>query len=119
EWELLLHWSGSDWIGPRETLIDQLFAAAFLLSYIGFDKVRLPFTRQIEYLGSKSYGIYLIHSPVLEYTSRIIYHLAPTILAYQFVFQPLLYLVGFGLPLLLMALVNRSPSRRFYSFAFG
>ena len=119
EWEMLLHWSGQDWIGPRETIIDQLYALAFLFTYFGFDKVRLPFSRQIGNLGTKSYGIYLTHSPVLEYTSRILYHVAPVIFAYQIVFQPLLYLVGFGLPLLLMALFNRSPSRRFYSYAFG
>jgi membrane-bound acyltransferase YfiQ involved in biofilm formation len=119
EWELLLRLSGQDWIGPRETMIDQFYAAAFLLTYISFDKVKLPFSKQISSLGAKSYGIYLIHSPVLQYTSRILYHVAPAILAYQFIFQPILYLAGFGLPLLMMALVNRSPVRRFYAYIFG
>jgi membrane-bound acyltransferase YfiQ involved in biofilm formation len=119
EWELLLRWSGQEWIGPRETIIDQLYAAAFLLTYISFDRVKLPFSKQISSLGAKSYGIYLTHSPVLEYTSRILYHVAPAILAFQFIFQPILYVAGFGLPLLMMALVNRSPVRRFYAYIFG
>jgi hypothetical protein len=87
EWELLLRWSGQDWIGPRETMIDQLYAVAFLLTYISFERARLPFAKQIEYLGARSYGIYLTHSPVLEYTARITYHVLPAIFAYQIIFQ--------------------------------
>lgn len=119
EWEMLLAASGQPWIGPRETLVDNFYAAFFLLSFFAFDNLKTPLPTQISSLGTKSYGIYLVHSPVLEYTARLIYHVAPLVLAYQIIFQPILYIAGFGVPLLLMALVNRSPIRRYYSYLFG
>ncbi len=119
EWELLLAASGQSWIGPRETLIDNLYALCFLLSFIAFDYVRLPFQKQMNTLGTKSYGIYLAHSPVLEFTARAVYHLVPVVLAYQILFQPILYAAGLGIPLLMMAFVNRTPLRRYYNIIFG
>jgi peptidoglycan/LPS O-acetylase OafA/YrhL len=119
EWEALLLGSGQSWIAPQETIIDNLYAAMFLLTFLAFEQVRLPLADKISYLGTRSYGIYLVHSPVLEYTSRMIYHLAPIILSLPLLFQSVLWVAGLGVPLLLMAIVNRSPFRRFYSYLFG
>lgn len=119
EWEYLLQASGEAWIGPRETLIDNFYALFFLLTFLAFQTTRLPLPGQLSELGTKSYGIYLVHSPVLEYTARIIYNFVPFLLAYQILFQPILYAAGLGIPLLLMAVVNRSPFRRYYSYLFG
>ena len=91
----------------------------FLLTFLAFEQVRLPLADKISFLGIRSYGIYLVHSPVLEYTSRVIYHLAPIVLSLPLLFQSVLWVAGLGVPLLLMAIVNRSPFRRFYSYLFG
>ena len=119
EWEYLLHASGQSWIGPRETLIDNIYAGFFLLTFFGFESARWPLPGQMSSLGTKSYGIYLVHAPVLEYTARLIYHVVPLILAFQFILQPVLWIAGLGIPLLMMALVNRSPIRRYYQYLFG
>jgi peptidoglycan/LPS O-acetylase OafA/YrhL len=119
EWEWLLRGSGQDWIGPKETLIDQLYALAFILGFISLRKFKLPDYLFLPKLGARSFGVYLIHSPVLRFTARIVYHILPPLLAYQMLFQPLLIIMGLGIPLLLMAFVNRSPGRRYYEFAFG
>jgi membrane-bound acyltransferase YfiQ involved in biofilm formation len=119
EWEALLHSSGQPWIAPSETVIDNLYAAMFLLSFLAFSEIRLPLGNKLANLGSKSFGIYLVHSPVIEYTARSIYHFAPFILSVQILFQPILWVAGLGVPLLLMAIVDRSPFRRFYSYLFG
>jgi peptidoglycan/LPS O-acetylase OafA/YrhL len=119
EWELLLRASNQEWVGPRATLIDNIYAGCFLLTFLAFENARLPRLKQMNYLGINSYGIYLVHMPVLEYTARAIYHFAPVILAYQVLFQPILYAAGLGIPLLLMAFVNRTPLRRYYNFLFG
>ena len=115
----LLFGSGQSWIAPQETIIDNLYAAMFLLSFLAFEQVRLPMADKMSYLGSKSYGIYLVHSPVIEYTARVIYHLIPVLLSFQLLFQSSLWVAGLGVPLLLMAIVNRSPFRRFYNYLFG
>jgi hypothetical protein len=55
----------------------------------------------------------------MEVVARGLYHLAPFVLGYQFIFQPLLLLFGLGVPLMLMLLVERSPLRGYYRYLFG
>ncbi len=119
EWETLLQWSGQEWIATRETVVDHLYALTVLLSFLAFDKVALPFFKVIENIGMKSFGVYLTHSPVMEYLARATYHLAPQMLAYQILFQPMLISLGLAIPLLLMAMVKRSPVRGLYVYLFG
>jgi peptidoglycan/LPS O-acetylase OafA/YrhL len=119
EWELLLRISGQAWLGARETLVDNFYSFFFILTYLSFERVRLPAVNMISNIGTKSYGIYLIHSPVLIFTSKLVYHLLPGIMAYQFIFLPLLILISLGIPLALMNGINRSPVRTSYNYLFG
>lgn len=121
EWQWLLQRSSEAWMPIRETLLDSFYAAAFILAFLGFGDLSLPFSEALGDLGTKSYGIYLVHSPVLEYGARAIYVLAPWMLAYQFLFVPVLVVLGLGVPLLFMAAVEwrRSPVRGSYRYIFG
>jgi peptidoglycan/LPS O-acetylase OafA/YrhL len=119
EWEILRDVSRSEWLAPQETVIDNLYAGAFILSFLILDMVSIPFSKRLGELGSKSFGVYLVHDPVLEYTSKFVYHITPWLLAYQILFQPLLIVLGLGIPLLLMAVVKRSPARGLYVYLFG
>ncbi len=70
EWELYLRISGRPWIDPRETLLDTVYTLAFIFSFLAFDKIlSTRYSKQINDLGTKSFGIYLTHSPVMEYTA--------------------------------------------------
>jgi hypothetical protein len=60
-----------------------------------------------------------MHAPVLEFSSRLVYHLLPGLLAYQIIFQPLLVVLGMGLPVVVMNIVNKTPARVFYKYLFG
>ena len=119
EWELLLQASGQPWIENRGTLIDALYAASFILSFIAFSDVQLPFSESLAALGAKSYGIYLVHSLAMEYFSRSLYHFAPWVLGHQVLFQPMLITVGLAVPLVMMVIIRRSPSRTLYPSVFG
>lgn len=119
EWEIMQDLSGQPWLAHRETILDSVFAVAVIFSFLGFNKVSIPYSAQLNNLGSRSFGIYLIHSPIMQYTSRIVYHVAPWILASQLLLQPLLIVVGLGIPLLLMVVVSRSPVRAYYRYSFG
>lgn len=120
EWEWIFRSSGQFWLDHRETFIDTFYALALILTVLAFYRQSSPVDRPVEELGLKSYGIYLIHSPVMGYTARAIYHLAPAVLANQFLFQPLVIVAGLGVPLLLMSAVNRTPVvQRFYKYSFG
>ena len=119
EWEIYVRMSGLRWLNHRETLIDDVYCLAFLLCFVAFDRMVIPFSKELAYLGTKSFGIYLVHSPALELGARAMYHLAPWLLAQQLVLQPFLILVGFAVPLALIFLVERSPVRRYYSYVLG
>lgn len=96
-----------------------LYAMAFLLLFIAFDEIPIPFTKAINWIGTKSYGLYLLHPKVLEFVARVVYHVAPRILACQVLFQPLLIVAAVGIPSLLMVCVAKSPARRYYHYLFG
>ncbi|MGE0461431.1 MAG: acyltransferase family protein [Vicinamibacterales bacterium] len=119
EWELLFAASGQPWVENRVTPIDGLYAAAVILAFIAFPDVRVPFSSAFTSLASKSFGIYLVHGIVMEYSSRAIYHLAPWMLATQAIFLPLVVGFGLGVPLALMELLRRSRARAVYPYVFG
>jgi peptidoglycan/LPS O-acetylase OafA/YrhL len=119
EWEWLLRQSGQPWIENRLTVVDSLYGGAFIVCFLGFAQIPLWFSNQLSDWGSKSFGIYLVHSPVMEVLARGLYHFAPALLGQQLIFQPLLIVFGLGVPLLLMALVRRSPARALYPYLFG
>lgn len=119
EWENIVLLSGQPWIETRETLVDALYGATFILLFLSYADLSIPNGKALEFLGNKSFGIYLVHSPVMEFVSRGFYHLAPWILGSQILLQPILIAAGLGVPLLLMYLVNRSPARSLYIYQFG
>jgi peptidoglycan/LPS O-acetylase OafA/YrhL len=119
EWESILRLAGRAWLDPRETLIDGLYAGAVILALISFPDGRGRLTNLVEAAGARSYGIYLVHSPAMQLVSRGLYHLAPAVLSYQVLLQPLLVIFGLGVPLALMYAVKHSRVRVFYSYQFG
>jgi len=56
---------------------------------------------------------------VMEFLARMIYHFIPIVLALQILFQPILFVVGLGVPLLFMWGVSKSPTRTVYRKLFG
>ncbi len=119
EWELYIQWSGHIGMAHRETLLDNVYSLAFIFAFFAFANVSIPLSRQLGNLGGKSFGIYMAHVPVMEYTARAIYLLLPWLLAYQILFQPVLIVLGLGIPLLLMALMEKSPVQKYYQYVFG
>lgn len=104
---------------PVETTIGSLYALSFIFVFLGFSKVQLPLTSQIERVGSKSFGIYLTHAAAQQYSSKAIYHIAPWLLGYPIVFVIIIFAIGLGIPNMLMEIVRRSPASRYYQYIFG
>jgi surface polysaccharide O-acyltransferase-like enzyme len=119
EWEILFRLSGQQWLPTRETYLDTLYTALVIFGLLGLQQQVLPSFGRVSSMGSKSYGIYLTHALFIEYTARILYVVAPAILGYQILLQPILLLVGLGGPLLMMAIVDKIPIRRSYAYLFG
>ncbi len=119
EWEWLLRSSGQQWLSQMVTLGDSLYSAALIAVILAFEQALASFANRLGQLGTKSFGVYLVHSLVLTVVAKLVYHLAPALLGQQLLFQPLLIVVGLAVPLILMDLVARSPARRLYPYLFG
>jgi len=119
EWDFLRVLSNREWISPQLTLIDKVFALLLLLVLISIRQPQLPLYSQLNYIGVRSYGVYLTHSLVLALVAKMTYHLFPSLLAFPYIFGFLLVATGLILPLISMELMNRSPLRRYYQYVFG
>ena len=117
--ELVYRWIKEDWHGNAALISTSLYATAFVPCLLAFDRVFLPFSQALHQLASRSFGIYLLHDKWMELVARVIRQLVPWILSQQWLFQPVLILVGLSGPLLLMTAVTRSPARRCYRYLFG
>lgn len=121
EWQRILASADQPWIPIRETLLDSLYAAFFILAFMGYESARIPFSEPLEKLAGKSFGVYLVHSPALQFGARAIYFVAPWLLGNVILLQLVLSVIGLGIPLLAMAAVDLkwSPVRRSYRYLFG
>lgn len=79
----------------------------------------IPLVRKVEEVGKRSYGLYLTNLIVLELVLLIIQLVAPWILGYQILLQPLLFISALEIPLLVMRWLARSPARAVQRYVFG
>jgi membrane-bound acyltransferase YfiQ involved in biofilm formation len=119
EAEVMSRITGEQWESVRK-LSSSLYATAFILCFMHFAKILDPVSKQLFYMGRRSYGIYLTQGRVLNFAARAIRRIAPRALAHPLaLFTPVLIAAGLGLPLLAMAVVAKSPARKFYRHLFG
>lgn len=119
EWEKLLSLSGRDWFPSRESIVDIFYAFFFLLTFITFSFKPVIKQKWINYLGSKSFGIYLSHTLFLTLTAKVIYNLYPKIFGFQILFQPILVIIGILGPVLMIEIIKRSPIKKMVGYIFG
>jgi peptidoglycan/LPS O-acetylase OafA/YrhL len=107
------------WLGDFRSILNNVYALAIIGSFLAFDLPHIFTSKRIIKIGQRSYGIYLVHVLVLTYLSKILYHVAPWIFGFQFLYQSILIAAGIGVPMLLMEIMARSPARRYYKYVFG
>jgi len=112
--------SGPAWLGPGFSGFSKLPYSLFLiLCFLAFDKSRMPLSSEVSQIGSKSLGIYLGNIPSVYVAAVLMYRLTPALLGYPLVYLAILVLVGMGIPLILMKVVQLSPARYRYRLLFG
>lgn len=109
----------ADWRGGVGTLAALLYILSFLMVFIEFDHIEFRYAALLGKIGQKAYGIYLLHPIVLLLTAKVIYHVLPMVLGWQWLFQPLLFSIGIAAPLIAMKIVAQTPLRRGYHYLFG
>ncbi len=112
--------TGPAWLGPGFSGFTKLpYSLSLILCFLAFDRSRMPLADEVSQIGTKSLGIYLGNIPCVYFAAVLMYRFTPWLLGYQLVYLTILVLVGLGVPLLLMAIVRRSPIRHRYRLVFG
>ena len=120
EYQVIANQTGKEWLGPAfATYARTFFSVTMVLTFLAFDKVKIPFSPQLTRLGERSLGIYLVNTPAIYVAARLMYQFTPWILGSQLLYQGILILVGLGIPLVLMNLVARPPAIKVYRYVFG
>ena len=124
ETEWIFQTTGMDWRGGIFTFTGSLYVLSSILAFLSFERIdfwfsRFSFSKGVYNLGRASFGIYLLHTSVLELSARAIQKFVPQILAYPVVFQIVLVILAVAGPLALMAVVTRSTIRVHYRHLFG
>lgn len=120
EYQVVWTISGKEWLGPYFGGYTRfLYALAFLLCFLAYDSLALPFGKWLSGLGSKSLGVYLAHGPVMYLVATLLYKVAPWMLGMQMLYQGVLIVCGLGVPLIVMEIFSRTQLRFTYHYIFG
>jgi membrane-bound acyltransferase YfiQ involved in biofilm formation len=102
---------------PR--LAELPFSILIILTFLIFSIEKTAASKTLLWLGSRIFGIFLIHFMFMDYLVRGLALVFPAPLAYQIILQPLLIGIGIAGPILLMELVGKSPLRKYHRYLFG
>jgi peptidoglycan/LPS O-acetylase OafA/YrhL len=120
EYQIVANAVGQEWLGSFFGGYSRIFyALAFILCFLAFENLELPFSKQISSIGGKSLGIYLAHSRIMYVAALLMYKWTPQVLGNQILYLMILSVVAVGGSLLLMELVKKSPARKYYKYIFG
>ncbi len=97
------------------------FIAPFMLMMFlpSIRRDAVPYVRQLEKVGKRSYGLYLTNLIVLFLILVIVKALIPGVLHYQIFLLPFLFAVTLLIPITIMGYLERMPVRRVYPYVFG
>jgi peptidoglycan/LPS O-acetylase OafA/YrhL len=91
----------------------------FVLLIPAIKRHYIPFVRRFEYIGRRSYGLYLTHLIVLDLVLLGIEVLVPDLFLIPILLFSLLFVLGFEIPMMLMDFIARKPTKRVYRYIFG
>lgn len=119
ESEIVYQATTDHWRQGISGLSFSIYAVTVIMAFLALGESPLTGSRWLSQLGTRSYGIYLLHPPTMELGARILYHVAPWVLGIQVLFQPILLALGLATPLVFMVAVSRSRLRWSYRYLFG
>ncbi len=92
---------------------------SFILLLPAIRRDSIPFVRQLERIGRRTYGIYLMNLILINLILIGIKLLIPALFNFYVIFFPLLFVVTLLVPLLLMEVLSKGPIKPAYRYIFG
>jgi len=108
-----------EWAHSLVKISSSLYAVVFILAFLAFKTTKGRFSQVVDWIGMRSYGIYLLHPELLALIARIVYHTAAWLLSQQLLLMLILVISGMVITLLVMEGIARSPIRGIYHYLFG
>lgn len=96
-----------------------IYAVIAILAFLAFDDWKVPAEKWLQDLGGKTLGIYLMNTPSIFVVSSILFHIFPAVYANQWLYQPIIWVAGFYIPLAFLWLFSRKPLRPAYRILYG
>ena len=107
-------------IGVIDTrLAGYIFPVLLMLVMPTIQRNSIPWARQLELLGKRSYGLYLMNLLVIDLMLFVVQSFAPGLLAYALLLMPFIFVLTFIIPLAIMHWVERLPKPIVYRYIFG
>lgn len=103
----------------RFPIANHLYPLAFVFFLPTMKRDWIPRIRTFESVGKRAFGLYLMHLLVINIVLLLAHTLLPAVLNYQIVFQPILFALAAGIPLLIMNLAARYLRSGSYRYIFG
>jgi hypothetical protein len=100
-------------------LTEYIYPAAFIFLVPTIKRETIPLYKSLEKVGRKAYGLYLMNLICLSLVLIAIRALFPALLNFQIIIQPVLFISGLAIPLVIMSIVERIPARNAYHYIFG
>jgi len=101
------------------TFSSNIYAMAFLFAFLSLSGSQGRSSQALSWLGARSYGIYLVHFPLLSLIARFIRRVIPALLSQQSLLVFVLAVAVVGIVTMAMEAIVRSPVRNAHRYLFG
>jgi len=119
ESEVVYRATSLDWRSSTGTLPTSLYALAVILFFLAVQDIPKGMVKVGHNLATRMFGIYLVHSIILEVAARATQKYVPGLLAYVVPFQFVIVSLAVVGSILVMEAVARSPLRKYSKYLFG
>jgi fucose 4-O-acetylase-like acetyltransferase len=96
-----------------------LYPLSFVLLMMLVKRQEIPKVEAFEYLGKRSYGLYLTHLIVIDVVIWVLQGALPSLLTYPLLVVLPIFALALTSPLLMMAAVAATPTRNVHRYVFG
>lgn len=103
----------------KAPLARYLSPMTFLLLSTNFKRAAIPMVRQLELVGKRAYGIYLMNLLILDVTLFALLSLFPGALGYYLLLLPILFAEVLFISMGLMGALEREVKPEVYRYVFG
>ncbi|MDI6696123.1 MAG: acyltransferase [Anaerolineales bacterium] len=103
----------------KAPLARYLCPMTFLLLSTNFKRAAIPMVRQLELVGKRAYGIYLMNLLILDVTLFSLSSLSPGALGYYLILLPILFAEVLLISMSLMGTLERAVKPEVYRYVFG